>query len=78
MDHVDLSNSPSCQQVQLQASATAQPEAECKNHCHTFFGTLHHAPSGVISRVPADTRYLGIASEFYLNSPSCQQVLLQH
>ena len=48
----------------FQASATAQPEAEYKNYCHTFFGTLHHAPSGAICRAPADTRYLGIASEF--------------
>ena len=42
-------------------AATAQPEAECKNYCYTFFGTLHYAPPGAICRAPADTRYLGIA-----------------
>ena len=34
----------------LLASAVAQPEADCKNYCHTFLKTLHHAPSGAICR----------------------------
>ena len=41
-----------------------QPKADHKRCCHTFFDTLHAAPSSAICRAPGHTRYLRIASEF--------------